>query len=137
LYLSDDDYAALWEQIKSGGYIDCNISLGTAMESVNFIGNEFAWKGNPISVDSPEFSFKRKAITQDGNGDGKAKSIEAPVAGSNRYWAAILILTGMAMWYSPGTGPFFEPLKDFTAGDARIASTILFVGGLLLWFMRR
>jgi hypothetical protein len=138
-YLPDEDYAALWDQIKGGDYIDCHISLGTAKDSVAFTGGEFAWKGNPISVDSAEVSFNRKAIKQDGTEDNKSKPTEKwPVAGSNRYWAVILILMAMTMWYAPQwNGLFFEPLKDFTGGEARIASTILFVGGLLLWFTRR
>jgi len=138
LYLPDEDYVALWEQIKRGDYIDCDVSLGTASDSVNFIGNEFAWNGNPISVDSVEIKFKRKAITQGEKENSKTKSIKAaPLASSNRCWAVILILTDAAMWYSPENGFLFEPLKDFTAGDARISSTILLVGGLLLWFIRR
>lgn len=137
--LPAEDYAAVWEQIKSGDYIDCDISVGTASEAVKFIGGEFAWKGNPISLNSAEVYFKRKAIKQDGMEDGKTKSTGTwPVAGSNRYWALILIFMAMAMWFSPHwNGLFFEPLKDLTGGEARIASTILFVGGLLLWFMRR
>jgi hypothetical protein len=124
---------------KAAIYIDCDISLGTVLESIDYIGGEFAWKGNPISVDSAEVYFKRKAIKQDGMEDGKTKStVTWFVAGSNRYWALILIFIATAMWYSPHwNGLFFEPLNDLTGGEARIASTILFVGGLLLWFMRR
>jgi hypothetical protein len=139
LYLPDEDYAALWEQINRGDYIDCDVSLGTAMESVKLTGGEFAWKGNPISLDSVEVTFKRKATKQDGMEDGKAKPIETwPVAGGNRYWAIMLILMAATAWYLPEwNGAFFGPLADFTTGEARIASTIMFVGGLLLWYRRR
>ena len=40
----DEDYDAIWEQIKQGDYIDCHISLGTVMEYMAFTGGEFAWK---------------------------------------------------------------------------------------------
>ena len=138
-YLPDEYYTALWDQIKGGDYIECHISLGTVMEFVAFTGGEFAWKSNPISVDNVEVSFNRKAIRQEGTEANKSKTIEKwPAAGSNRYWAVILVLMAMTMWYAPHWNGFFlEPLKDFTGGETRIASTILLVGGLLLWFMRR
>jgi hypothetical protein len=52
VYLPAEDYDAIWEQIKHGDYIDCQITLGTVTESVKFIGGGFAWKDNPISVDT-------------------------------------------------------------------------------------
>jgi len=69
-YLPAEDYDAIWEQIKQG---DCQITLGTVMESVAFTGGEFAWKGNPICVESVEVTFKRKAIKVEMKEDSKAK----------------------------------------------------------------
>jgi hypothetical protein len=134
IYLPDEDYAALWDQIKGDDYIDCDISLGTMSESVDYIGGEFAWKGNPISVDRAEVYFKRKANKQDVKEDSKAKpTVVRP--GNNRWWAILLIL--IAVSSLPQWNGFFSAWKNLTAGEATTVSTILFVGGLLLWFMRR
>ena len=90
-------------------------------------------RSKPICVDSAEVTFKRKAIEEDETEANKTKPIEIwPVFGSNRYWAAVLIFIAAGMFV-----PFFGPLKDLTTGEARIISAITFVGGLLLWFMRR
>lgn len=132
-YLPAEDYDAIWEQIKQGDYIDCQITLGTVMEFVKSIGGEFAWKGNPISVESVEVTFKRKAIKEDEKEDSETKPIGIfPLAGNKRYWAVVLFLIAAGMFV-----PFPGPLEGLTTGEGRIISAITFVGGLLLWFMRR
>jgi hypothetical protein len=130
-YLPAEDYDAIWEQIKQG---DCQITLGTVMESVAFTGGEFAWKGNPICVESVEVTFKRKAIKVEMKEDSKAKSIGIR-PGNNRWWAILLIL--IAVTCLPQWNGFFAAWKSLTAGEVSIVSTILFVGGLMLWFVRR
>jgi hypothetical protein len=88
-YLPTESYEALWEQIKRGDYLECQITLGTATDALKLIGGEFAWKGNPISVESVEVTFKRKAIKQDVMEDAKSIGIR-PVSGNNRWWAVVL-----------------------------------------------
>jgi hypothetical protein len=110
-YLPDEGYAALWEQIKGGDYVDCHLNLGTASDSVKYTGIDFAWKDNPISLDSAEVSFNRKAIKQNSTEDNKTKPTEKwPAAGGNRYWAVILIL--MAMTCLPQWNGFFSAWKN-------------------------
>ncbi len=55
---------------------------------------------------------------------------------SKRFWALWLVAISLLMWFAPGwSGFFFPAAENVTAGDGRIASSILFVGALLLWYL--
>ena len=55
---------------------------------------------------------------------------------SKRFWALLLAALSVSMWFAPSwSGIFFSAADNVTAGDGRIASSILFVGALVLWYL--
>ena len=53
-----------------------------------------------------------------------------------KYWSILLFFLSLQQWLFPQwNGILFNPSLDVTAGDGRIISSILFVGGLLLWYI--
>ena len=74
------------------------------MDSVAFTGGEFAWKANPISVDSTEVSFNRKAIKQDGTEDSKTKPLrwllrqQSLVGGSSHFYGGGHVVRAALEW---------------------------------------
>jgi hypothetical protein len=59
LYLSADDYAAVWDQVRDGRYADCQISLGVG--PVEYTEkSEFAWSRNPVCIETADVYFGRE-----------------------------------------------------------------------------
>jgi hypothetical protein len=53
-----------------------------------------------------------------------------------RMWALLLAGLSATMWFAPSwSGIFFPAAETVTAGDGRIASSILLVGALVLWYL--
>jgi hypothetical protein len=126
-YLQTEEYAALWEQINNSQYVDCGIKL---IFLVEYTGGKFAWSGNPLCIDSAEVYIERKKIKQH---EVNNKSTESGLlAYTNRWWAVVLFFGAAAAEFER----FFEPSKDVTTGEGRIVAAVMFVGGLLLWFLR-
>jgi len=51
-------------------------------------------------------------------------------------WSIGLFVFSLGMWYFPTWNGFlFDSSLDMTTGDGRIIASILFVGGLLLWYL--
>jgi hypothetical protein len=133
IYIDADDYATIWGQVLDGEYVDCGIDL--AVDPVKYIEGEPAWIDNPLCIESANVYFQRKTLHQT---QANNKPIEKGVfAYSRRWWAVLLFFMAVAAWYYPQwNGRFFEPSKDVTTGEGRIAAAVMFVGGLLLWFLR-
>lgn len=56
LFFSLNNYGAIWDQVRQGGYVDCTISLGVKPV------RDDVWSGNPLSIVSASFKFDRKPI---------------------------------------------------------------------------
>jgi len=55
---------------------------------------------------------------------------------SKRMWALLLAALSVLMWFAPQWGGILFPAaENVTAGDSRIASSILLVGALVLWYL--
>jgi hypothetical protein len=129
-YLKASDYAAVWNQVTNGGYETSGITLGlTPVEFTN--SSQFAWTGNPVSIDSADVYFTRETKTMAKNTVKKEVRSTA-----SKQWAVILFVMAALAWFFPQwNGIFFEPSRDMTTGEGRIVAAVLFVGGLLLWFL--
>lgn len=127
-YLKADDYTAIWDQVRNGGYVACGISLG--IRPVRYTeSDELAWSGNPVSIETADVFFKRETIP-------KKPAKDATKFTWSKRWAVILFVIAAIGWFFPQwNGAFFEPSKGVTTGEGRIVAAILFVGGLLLWFL--
>ncbi len=66
LYLAPNNFGAVWDQVRSGGYTHCEISL--TVEPVQ----DDTWDGKPLSIMEASFSFTRRP--------GEATQREEPVA---------------------------------------------------------
>jgi hypothetical protein len=52
-YIKQNIYAAIWDQVRTGGYTDCTITLGIRPETFH------AWTENPLSIVSVDVRFAR------------------------------------------------------------------------------
>jgi hypothetical protein len=128
-YLKADDYSAVWDQVRDGGYVACGIHLG-GVGPVQYDKGEFAWSGNPLSIHSAEVSFTRETMPK------KPANHEKGSFAWSKRWAVLLFIMSSMTWFFPQwNGLFFEASKDVTTGEARIVAAVLFIGGLLLWFL--
>lgn len=55
-YFKHNTYAAVWDQVRTGGYANCTISLGIRPEKFD------VWTDNPLSIVSAEVAFNRKPL---------------------------------------------------------------------------
>lgn len=55
-YFKSNNFTALWDQVRDGGYVDCVICLGVDPVQDNI------WKGNPLSIVSVAINFSRKSF---------------------------------------------------------------------------
>jgi hypothetical protein len=128
-YLRADDYAAIWDQVRDGGYAACRITLGVSPVQ-DTDQDEYAWNSNPLSIESAAVDFTRETIPK------KPANIEKDSFAWSKGWAVLLFIIASIAWFFPQwNGLFFEPSKDVTTGEGRIVAAVLFVGGLLLWFL--
>lgn len=130
--LKADEYAAVWDQVRDGGYVACAIDLG--VRPVDHTKGEFAWSANPLCIETAAVDFHREAVPKKQAKDAtKEKRLTLP-----KQWAVVLFVMAATGWFFPQwNGAFFEPSKDMTTGEGRIVAAVLFVGGLLLWFLGR
>jgi hypothetical protein len=130
-YLNADDFAAVWDQVRDGGYVACGIVVGVGR--VQYTKNsEFAWSGNPVSIETAEVYFKRETIPKDPANDATK---EKGLTWTKRWALALFVMAATGWLFPQWNGAFFEPSKDVTTGEGRIVAAVLFVGGLLLWFL--
>jgi hypothetical protein len=54
LYFKSNNYSALWDQVRNGGYVGCVIGLGVQPVQGK------VWKSNKLSIISASVSFDRK-----------------------------------------------------------------------------
>jgi hypothetical protein len=129
-YLQAADYAAVWEQVRNGGYAHCHINL--SLYPVEYTKNsKWAWSGNPLCIESADIYFHREPITRNTKDATKEKGWTRA-----KQWAVVLFVMAATCWFFPQwNGVFFEPSRDVTAGEGRIAAAVLFVGASLLWFL--
>jgi hypothetical protein len=122
-YLKADDYAAVWDQVRDGGYAACGITLG--VDKSELVNNR--------SIETAEVYFTRETIPK------KPADHEVLEMGSlswSKRWAVGLFIMASIAWFFPQwNGLFFEASKDITTGEGRIVAAVLLVGGLLLWFL--
>jgi len=127
-YLKADDYAAVWDQVRDGGYVACGITLGLSPVQLTD-KSEFAWSGNPLSIESADIYFTRKPANHE------TVEKRSSFAASKRWAVTLFIMASVAWFFPQWNGLFFEASKDITTGEGRIVAAVLFVGGLLLWFL--
>jgi hypothetical protein len=132
-YLKADDYAAVWDQVRDGGYVACRITLDISPVKYTGTGEgKCAWTGNPLSIESADVNFTREIPKTPAN----RETIEKDSFTWSKRWAVILCTTASLTWFfQQWNGLLFEASKDVTTGEARIVAAVLFVGGLLLWFL--
>jgi hypothetical protein len=133
--LKKNDYIALCDQVRNREYQDCEITLGFEFHTqVNDRGPAPS-RIDPRCIDSASVNFERKSPQPT---DANIKPIKkGPFAYTKRWWAIVLIVMAAATPYFPQwNGIFFEPSKDIMTGEGRIIAAVMFVGGLLLWFLR-
>ena len=130
-HLKADDFAAVWDQVRIGGYEACGISLG--ISPVEYTDeSQFALSGNP-SIEGVEIYFTRETVFKEAGKDNISEKIfRTP----SKCWAVALFVISWMAWFFPWwLEPFFEASKGMTTGAGRIVAAVLFVGGLLLWFL--
>ena len=74
-YLKSNNYTALWDQVRDGGYVDCVISL-----QVDSGKDDETWDGKALSIGTVSVTFARKPIL-DPNADqrvSREKGLFAP-----------------------------------------------------------
>lgn len=55
---------------------------------------------------------------------------------NKKTWSILLVSVSLLSWYFPKwNGIFAETTFDITSGEGRIVASILFVGGLILWYL--
>ena len=54
---------------------------------------------------------------------------------NNKSWVVALFAIAAIAYFFPGWNGFFFDPSDIGVGDSRIMASILFVGGLLLWYL--
>ena len=53
-----------------------------------------------------------------------------------KYWAGLLFFGAFLSWFFPDwNGLLFAPSPEVGLGEGRIVAAILFVGGLILWYL--
>jgi hypothetical protein len=67
-FLRSNNYVALWDQVRDGGYVDCAINLG-----VEPIQQDEVWKDNPLSIVSAAIDFTHKPIADRSDDDQAAR----------------------------------------------------------------
>jgi hypothetical protein len=129
-YLKSDARAAIWDQVRAGGYVDCRITL--SVTPVRLKASSFAMDGNPLSVESADVQFTRRPIAEK-----PANPVERKAALDRRRWAVVLLSVSGIAWLFPTWNGIFVGSSQMTTGEGRIIATLLFVAGLLLWFLDR
>jgi hypothetical protein len=56
-FFKPDNYAAVWDQVREGRYVDSLITLG-----VEPVQDDDVWKGNPLSIVTADLRFDRRPI---------------------------------------------------------------------------
>lgn len=112
-YLRTTEYQALWDQLKSGNYLEPIIEL-----TISPVSDGSTWVTNPISIEDAVFQFWRNTPKKQEPSNNKSARY------SEGQWAAIVLFIMAAI-----TAFFRDSVQ---AND--VAAAILVVGGLLLWF---
>jgi hypothetical protein len=61
LYLKPDSYAALWDQVRDGGYVDCTITINVG--PVQYKRPAFFWDvSKPLVISSVALTFTRRPV---------------------------------------------------------------------------
>ena len=55
LYFNSRNFTVLWDQVRSGGYANCRLSLGVKRGEAEVEGQ--VWKNGPLSITSASFDF--------------------------------------------------------------------------------
>jgi hypothetical protein len=126
-FLKANDYAALWDQVRDGQYETCTITLG--LTPVDYTGPEPTWIKNPLSIDSAAVDFTREMAPK------KVAASEKVHYTPSKPWAAGLFVAAALTWFFPHWNGLLFGSSDATTGESRIVAAVLFVGGLLLWFL--
>jgi hypothetical protein len=127
-YLKTEDYAAVWDQVCDGMYAACQITLGLSPVRPSDKLLKFVWSDDkPLSIETAAIVFARES---------PKKPAKRETFTRNKQWAVVLFVMALIAWLFPQwNGTFFQASKDITAGEGTIVAAILFVGGLLLWFL--
>ena len=63
IFLKSDNFVAVWDQVRDGGYVDCLIQLGVEEVDFDYKLDAFVWNiDSPLSIDSATIQFTRKPI---------------------------------------------------------------------------
>jgi hypothetical protein len=58
---NSDSYAAVWDQVRDGGYLDCNIQLGVSPVRLD-MPDTWIWDArHPLSIETVSLRFTRKS----------------------------------------------------------------------------
>jgi hypothetical protein len=71
-FFKPNNYAAVWDQVREGGYEGCAIDLG-----VQPVQDDDVWKGNPLSIVTASFRFDRRPTVKSADQQTPRKSFFA------------------------------------------------------------